>query len=472
MPSSLSASNSSACHILALPDDVLLGILGELSVSALISVQQTCRVLHAFCSSDYIWHSIDIDLPLNVGPHVNSKSLPGPELRKLAVEALRIDHTWGRCYTAPRTLERIQHGGIIAEMCLLSPEWLVTLSHNSNNNTWVLSAWHLRQDSIVRVRSINLDAFRLPKLVACLQHGGETLAVAIYCSSPSRTELLRVYEFPLHDTGSDSPTGSSRYLACQFAGLDIHGTPFGAHICQAFVAIGLAQFDNPFDPPKYRILILERKGCAHKIIELPTPEPFAHMQFRLFPGTLVVTGLHQGHLICQKYDLTGLAFTNPSEAVEFRFPPPTEHFISPAKVSSLGATDYRLSADHFSESLASISAFTYNQPSDARHVHAFSLSGAPVTAQKLPSSDATIDMICMGHTGRRAVWLERRWNTDTDAFVLMKGSFGRTPLVAPLVPSHVALPFVFHACQSLAFDEATGRVCVALHTGDIYLLDF
>ena len=196
------------------------------------------------------------------------------------------------------------------------------------------------------------------------------------------------------------------------------------------------------------------------------------MQFRLFPGTLVVTGLHQGNLVCQKYNLMRLNFANPFEVAESRLAPPAEDLVSPVKVSSLGAADYRLSADSFSTSLSSMIALTYNQPSASRHIHRFSLSGTQVTTQKLPSSDATIDIICIGHTGRRAVWLERRWNTETDAFILMKGSFGWPPLVAPLVPPHVALPFEFHACQSLAFDEATGRVCVALHTGDIYLLDF
>ncbi|KAL1738677.1 hypothetical protein HDZ31DRAFT_78171, partial [Schizophyllum fasciatum] len=73
-----------------------------------------------------------------------------------------------------------------------------------------------------------------------------------------------------------------------------------------------------------------------------------------------------------------------------------------------------------------------------------------------------LDAVCLGRSGRRAVWLERNW--ETDVFALVKADFGapaagekRQPVVAPLLPPHLALPFEAHACQSLAFDEARGR---------------
>ncbi|KAI5835077.1 hypothetical protein K523DRAFT_411818 [Schizophyllum commune Tattone D] len=124
-----------------------------------------------------------------------------------------------------------------------------------------------------------------------------------------------------------------------------------------------------------------------------------------------------------------------------------------------------------------------------------------------------LDAVCLGRTGRRAVWLERNW--ENDIFALEKADFGapavegfgasarslevagkavsadgksispdikssaseamaekRQPVIAPLLPPHLALPFEAHACQSLAFDEAKGRVCLALHTGDVYVVDF
>jgi hypothetical protein len=96
-------------------------------------------------------------------------------------------------------------------------------------------------------------------------------------------------------------------------------------------------------------------------------------------------------------------------------------------------------------------------------------------------SGAVAELVCVGSTGCRAVWLERQW--DTDEFRLVKGIFpsrcdsealgdSGKPRTAPLLPSHIALPFEMHTCQSLAFDETSGRVCLGLHTGDIYIMEF
>lgn len=89
------------------------------------------------------------------------------------------------------------------------------------------------------------------------------------------------------------------------------------------------------------------------------------------------------------------------------------------------------------------------------------------------TADTAVGYVCVGTSGRRAVWLQRSW--DTDEFKLMKLSFSRDeirPQARPLIPKYLALPFLTQACQALAFDEVTGRVCIGLDTGDIYVLDF
>jgi hypothetical protein len=83
----------------------------------------------------------------------------------------------------------------------------------------------------------------------------------------------------------------------------------------------------------------------------------------------------------------------------------------------------------------------------------------------------SVDKVCLGKTGRRAIWLQRHW--DTDEFDVMKGSFSGPPKVGALFPRHLAFPFgPLHACQSLAFDEATGRVAISLLTGQLYVVDY
>lgn len=88
-------------------------------------------------------------------------------------------------------------------------------------------------------------------------------------------------------------------------------------------------------------------------------------------------------------------------------------------------------------------------------------------------ANAVANMVCVGQTGRRAVWMERRW--DTDNFRLMKATFHPSaeepPVVKNLLPPNVALPFETHTCQSMAFDETTGRLYLGLHTGELYILE-
>lgn len=84
----------------------------------------------------------------------------------------------------------------------------------------------------------------------------------------------------------------------------------------------------------------------------------------------------------------------------------------------------------------------------------------------------TIDSSCIGMSGQRAVWLQRRW--DTDEFEFIRASFSSSAAetkIVNLLPKHLALPFEAHRCSSLAFDEASGRVCIGLHTGEIFVLD-
>ena len=85
----------------------------------------------------------------------------------------------------------------------------------------------------------------------------------------------------------------------------------------------------------------------------------------------------------------------------------------------------------------------------------------------------SIEVAKIGTRGHRAVWLEHNW--ETQQFRLMKLSVpvghGK-PSVGVLLPPDPELPFSPRECQSLAFDEVTGRVCLGLYTGNLYILDF
>lgn len=72
------------------------------------------------------------------------------------------------------------------------------------------------------------------------------------------------------------------------------------------------------------------------------------------------------------------------------------------------------------------------------------------------------------------VLLERLW--ETDEYKLKKitlpmiGTTNRV-VVHELIPPHIALPFELYRCISIWFEEAMGRICFGLHTGEVYLLE-
>jgi hypothetical protein len=87
------------------------------------------------------------------------------------------------------------------------------------------------------------------------------------------------------------------------------------------------------------------------------------------------------------------------------------------------------------------------------------------------NDSASAPVICVGITGRRAVWQQRDWERDEVKLMrLTHSSAGSRAGV--LVPPHPALPFTPATCHSLAFDEITGRLCVGLETGELYILDY
>jgi hypothetical protein len=83
--------------------------------------------------------------------------------------------------------------------------------------------------------------------------------------------------------------------------------------------------------------------------------------------------------------------------------------------------------------------------------------------------------LCPGESGHRLVWLERRFDTPdlNTEFVVMKAGFDKAKgaTVAPVWPNYVALPFQLQSIQTMYFEECTGKICIALHTEEIYVVE-
>jgi hypothetical protein len=94
--------------------------------------------------------------------------------------------------------------------------------------------------------------------------------------------------------------------------------------------------------------------------------------------------------------------------------------------------------------------------------------------QRSPYADVNQERVQLGATGRRAVWVERV--SETDEATLMKMSSepetGASRFNVGVLLDASELPFALGTCQSAAFDEVTGRLCLGLYDGDIYVLNF
>ena len=97
---------------------------------------QTCRVLHALGSSDYLWHRIvlTIRIPLQIPADVDPNSLSGAELQKIVIKAIRLEHNWRKPTSRiTRVTPVLQETSDVPidEMRLLSgARWLVTAQRN------------------------------------------------------------------------------------------------------------------------------------------------------------------------------------------------------------------------------------------------------------------------------------------------------------------------------------------------------
>jgi hypothetical protein len=212
------------------------------------------------------------------------------------------------------------------------------------------------------------------------------------------------------------------------------------------------------------------------------------LRFILLPGRIILIGVRlRKNLVIYVYDFRPASLVLPSSEdwivekesagvltlqQEFQFPAGFYYHIP------YGSGEKELEPVHFS--IIVFPPLDYDS-SGSGHVLTIplnSVGGESDRKRKVRRMDfrmargLTAEHVRMGLTGRRAVWLQRRW--DTDEFELIKADFvstSGTTKVDLLLPKHLVLPFETHTCCALAFDEGIGRVCVGLHTGDVYILD-
>ncbi|KAJ7158779.1 hypothetical protein C8R46DRAFT_1110267 [Mycena filopes] len=469
-----------ALALLTLPQDVLLTILLLLRPEDILILSQTCRVLHEFTASDYVWHSVATDPALDIPPYVNRFDLSGATLQTIVTRALRVDHNWRRTNPRIKQMTRLADLDGVSQMQFIASHWLVVLRRSS------LSVWRVADTKQAYLAAaIDLPGPAVPlKFAAAMQRGCREVLIAVISPSKSGT-LLSAYTVSLKSQREDADIFPS--LRCSIYKPQSEGRFYEVHVCGSVIAAGIPQFiDSVLSPGAYRILFINYLTGVQCIIDPRLPESFTQLHFKVYPNQVVLAGVrNQSTLVVRTHDIPPSVLhdkvaTNPVVS-ECSLGPPSAEYESPT-ISDL---DYTLSADssHNLPHISSVSFHSLVRMADGYVVH-FPLHrrasedgapGKPSFAYPLATHPNTsAEIVCLGETGSRAVWLERRWSTDE--YTLMKAAFtpgeGEPAVVEPLLARHMALPFQLHMCQALAFEEATGRVALAVHTGEIYILQF
>ncbi|KAJ7170664.1 hypothetical protein C8R43DRAFT_980378 [Mycena crocata] len=456
--------------LLALPIDILVSILLLLRAEDVLVVSQICRVLHDLALNDYVWHQLSLpqvisDLPLDLEPYVDRRNLPGPALKAIVTRALRVDHNWRRPNPRIKKLTRLVDTlpDNVLQMQFVGSRWLVILRRSS------LFIWRVADsDTKQAYRAACIDITRpvVPlKFAAAMQRGGREILIALISSTASGTTLSAYSVFVRHD-GFSLPAPRSM---CSIYKPKSEGQFHEIHLCGHTIAAAIPQFVNSvLSPTAYRILFVNALTGVQSLVDPGLPEQFTQLHFKLYANQLVLVGVrNQTTLVVRTHDL-------PVKATSLT--PPTAEY----ETQTICDLDCHLSADstHNLSHISSISFHSLVRRADDYIFH-FPLGGGTGTKPSCvyrfsTHTSASAEIVCLGETGCRAVWLERRWTSDE--YTLMKATFsphGRKPVVVePLLARHLALPFELHMCQSLAFEESTGRVCLAVHTGELYILEF
>ncbi|RDB26056.1 hypothetical protein Hypma_006542 [Hypsizygus marmoreus] len=468
---------------LSLPEDIHLTICAYLPPDALLALKQTCRVLHAFGCMDYVWHQMRVDLPLDLPLNQKTNNLRADQIQPLVIKALRVERNWQGHPGRPRHLKRIQHDGVVNQMQTLGSKWLVTLSRSRGCAR--LSVWSV--DDAICYRTFKMqDA---SKFSAAL-HSESSATIAVIEFDGSDREKLSIYSLSLllTESGTFNPS-----ICHSISRPRVYGTFFDVQVFENLVATTIARFSDAISPPTFEILFINTTTHAQWLFSPQLPQEFERLRCKLFADKIVLIGVERNCTVAvQAYSLLPMMFCASEKLSDCNAITPIPLTLETEDIGARtteeairfpSGFDFHLSANFTTKTSTNLPIIVFPAPLQAKGsgymldlplgcIAAHTEVDRRLVQPFRTHPKASVDIICVGATGHRAVWLQRRW--DTDEFELMKVSFSdsRAPKVAALLPRHLALPFEAHTCVSLAFDEATGRVCVGLHTGDLYILDF
>ncbi|KAI0733517.1 hypothetical protein C8Q72DRAFT_594973 [Fomitopsis betulina] len=481
-----------------LPEDLLLEIAAHISVFDVLSLKQTCRTLYAFGSTDYLWHRIvqRVELPLDLPLDTPLCALAQYELQPIVLKAIRLEANWRR--RPPRAkamhlLPRDTNGQYVDDMHFVpGGKWLLTVQRHRQRGGRPgshLEVWSLEDEPYV-IACVHIAGFYRTAALE-LKEERQHLTLAVGYETDDMAEIIAIYSVPFRDRSEFlfytapilSPTTTIR--------LPPHPSSASPSSTKFIHQLSLSEGQlvvSVVDPVGHsglsllQVLLVDIKSKASRWVDPKHMRPYSDIWVKVYAhnGHLIFLGPARQSIILRVYALPpALLPCSPSEPLDLG--PMLSQYEQPLRQDSQFQDIVRVSAP----SAASISALVICSSHDTSprvgQVTRFPLPSRG-RAPPLPGatryfkmpSHVSAQLALVGPAGR-AVWVEHDWETQKKRvmrFQMRWDGQGVSEAVSVLLPMDAALPFLPDTAHSLAFDEVTGRVCIGLFNGDIYVMDF
>ncbi|KAH9903043.1 hypothetical protein C8Q73DRAFT_633341 [Cubamyces lactineus] len=496
-----------------LPEDILLGVFSYLNVRDVLALRKTCRVLHAFGGIDYIWHRLvnKLPLPLDVPHNTSPSTLPGDELQRLAIKAIRLDANWRSKNTRVRGLCPLiddKSGQYVDQMQFLpGGKWLWTAQRTIKRESWYtrMSLWSLEDVSNShRVWSTEISGiYRSCTLVQSSEGDFATLVVGV-CD---HREVIEVHSISLQYAQNAQYGIYPTYPPVKSKQLHIVPHPRAPHLrpiiheiatYDKLLIVTIFALDTGGGAGSLQILFVDPETGATKWVNPRFAQSFSFLWVRVWGDFLFLVGEVNDDFAVQVYRIPD-GFATPPAGSPRASPPapdpddePDDDYayidLGPMIAEFKGPTPMAVPGHHIAQvspatstpSLAAVMFYHSVHPHSAQLLRfSFDVSSEGVSLVNMSSKDFPIgnessaQLAQVGPLGVRGVWLEHNWETQLNR--VMKFAYDpqtRTAQAGVLFPHDPELPFTPNMCHSLAFDETTGRLCLGMYDGNVYVLDF
>ncbi|PFH52966.1 hypothetical protein AMATHDRAFT_1698 [Amanita thiersii Skay4041] len=440
---------------------------------------QACRVLHAFVCSDYVWHRISIDVPIDILPDVNIVSLPSSILQPIIIKALRLDDNWRKRepdvrYIMLSPVWVLNQSATIGQLQFIGKNHVLSLSRCYHHHE--LSFWSLEQPLCTQP---NLTIRTMPMIrFSVTMFSGDSNGVIVFLG---RDEKL--YTISLK-TLTKQPSKLPNNLLIQ-------GRVSTVETCDHIIATLVAQISPSSGSPRYTVVFHNLVSSRSFIYHYPVSSHMCRLQMRLYPSCFVIVQcpeIGEGDVLVHVHALPPKIRINDStplqettvmtgdecrllaEHVLSRNPGLCEWFIPDEPVSEFPSHLPLIIFQQLGGFTRTI-GLVYQIPMNIDERTAETYHHKP-THTFSTEIETTPQIVCIGKTGLRAVWLDKQFENEGPK--LWKATFqtGMAAAVTPLVAPHQPLPFEARMVSTLRFEEATGRVAVGLWTGAVYILEF